>query len=329
MAQEVKVQVGLVCDDGDGRLKKVKGRTIPVLFDENDDAKTLLKKSVDKHLRHHKQFDKDEMYVILYQDMTLVKDLPGTNTQFTLGAYKRDLLMPYSKIYFWLCSTEDFKNCSCDSSKESENEDDIMMYSAFSSSDNRKTDRSVSKETTCVPTAPTTTISIRSNDSPSTHSHGIEKYLVPYQCPTCLSYFAYDEIESHADTCAENWIDTVGECTLVTNFSEEQNIENEILEESLSIDEMESIPERLEKMRRIVQALNGNVKNTSVNRLNIRRRCVFEDYMDARIKKYFKSQGLLKVCFTGEPAIDGGGPRREFFTGTLQCIIEPNSQYMS
>jgi hypothetical protein len=98
------VQVGLVCDDGNGRLKKLKGRTIPVLFNESDDAKTLLQKSVDKHKRHYKQFDNGDIYIILYRDMTQVKNLPGSNTPFTLGVYKRDLLKPYSKIFFWLCS---------------------------------------------------------------------------------------------------------------------------------------------------------------------------------------------------------------------------------
>ena len=87
VSNEVKVQVGLVCDDGNGQLKKLKGRTIPVLFNENDDAKTLLQKSIDKHTRYYQQFDKDDIYIILYQDMTLVKNLPGSNTPFTLGVW--------------------------------------------------------------------------------------------------------------------------------------------------------------------------------------------------------------------------------------------------
>jgi hypothetical protein len=87
-----------------GRLKRVKGRTIPVLCNEHDDADTLLHKSIEKHAGHYKQFNKDE-YVILYQDMTSVKDLPVCSTPFTLGKYKHDILKPYSKLNFWLCST--------------------------------------------------------------------------------------------------------------------------------------------------------------------------------------------------------------------------------
>jgi hypothetical protein len=54
--------------------------------------------------------------------------------------------------------------------------------------------------------------------------------------------------------------------------------------------------ERLEAMKEVVETLKANnVKNTSVNRIAIRRRFVFTDYMEARLKKYLKSQGLLKM----------------------------------
>lgn len=49
----VKVQVGLVSSRPDSDiLKKVKGRTIPVLIDTNADASTLLHTAVEKHGRH-------------------------------------------------------------------------------------------------------------------------------------------------------------------------------------------------------------------------------------------------------------------------------------
>lgn len=309
------------------KLKCKLGRTIPVLFNESDDAKTLLQKSVDKYKRHYKQFDNGDIYIILYQDMTQVKNLPGSNTPFTLGVYKRDLLKPYSKIFFSLCSMEDFEICTCDND-ESENED-LMCSGAFGLSEGKGSDNEDLMSLTPIATPLVTLFhaiddkSVYSRDSPSTSSQssrgagpGIEKYLVPHQCPTCLLYFARDEIESHADACAENWLDTVGECPVVVNLSEEQDVENDHPEEIPPLDHIENIPERLEAMKRIVQKLKGNVKNTSINRVAIRRRCAFEDYMDARLKRFFKPEGLLKVCFTGEPPIDGGGPRREFFTGT-------------
>ena len=44
---------------------------------------------------------------------------------------------------------------------------------------------------------------------------------------------------------------------------------------------------------------------------------MFQDYIEARKKKWFNSRQTLKVTFIGEPAIDDGGPLREFFTGLL------------
>ena len=44
---------------------------------------------------------------------------------------------------------------------------------------------------------------------------------------------------------------------------------------------------------------------------------MFQDYIEARKKKWFNSRQTLKVTFIGEPAIDDGGPLQEFFTGLL------------
>ncbi len=38
-------------------------------------------------------------------------------------------------------------------------------------------------------------------------------------------------------------------------------------------------------------------------------------------KKWFKPEAIPKITFSGEPAVDGGGPRREFFTGECSLII--------
>jgi hypothetical protein len=241
--------------------------------------------------------------------MTLVKDLPGCSTPFTLGKYKRDLLKPYSKIYFWLCSREDFGNSTFDDADRESEDDAQLMCSAFSPSDEKSSPHSV----------PTKNVSIESHNTPSSShsplpsgSGAMEKYLVSHQCPTCYKYYSREQIEIHADICAESWIDTIGECAVVLNLDDEQqDLENQ---EISAVDQMD-FPERLEAMKGVLETLKANVKNTSVNRIAIRRRFLFTDYMEARLKKYFKPQGLLKVSFTGEPAIDGGGPRREFFTG--------------
>lgn len=52
------------------------------------------------------------------------------------------------------------------------------------------------------------------------------------------------------------------------------------------------------------------------------RKLLWQDSVDARKRsKWFKPENALKVNFIGEPAVDGGGPRREFFCGTVFKIF--------
>ena len=74
--------------NGDGVLLKVKSRTITLAIDEDSDVDTLLAKAIEKHTRHHQQFDRDIKYVLLYHDMSMVKNLPRSNTPFVLSKYQ-------------------------------------------------------------------------------------------------------------------------------------------------------------------------------------------------------------------------------------------------
>jgi uncharacterized protein YycO len=54
------------------------------------------------------------------------------------------------------------------------------------------------------------------------------KYFVSHQFPTCYKYYSHEEIEIHADICAESWIDTIGVCTVVVNLDDQQqDLENQ------------------------------------------------------------------------------------------------------
>ena len=50
-------------------------------------------------------------------------------------------------------------------------------------------------------------------------------------------------------------------------------------------------------------------------RINIRRKNIFQDFVAIRKNPWFDLNRAFKVVFVGEPAIDDGGPRREFFSG--------------
>lgn len=49
-------------------------------------------------------------------------------------------------------------------------------------------------------------------------------------------------------------------------------------------------------------------------RVTLRRKNLWLDYVGARNNNYNPCH-LIKITFCGEPAIDDGGPKREFFTG--------------
>lgn len=49
-------------------------------------------------------------------------------------------------------------------------------------------------------------------------------------------------------------------------------------------------------------------------RVTLRRKNLWLDYVRARNRNYNPSHAI-KITFCGEPAIDDGGPKREFFTG--------------
>ena len=70
-------------------------------------------------------------------------------------------------------------------------------------------------------------------------------------------------------------------------------------------------------LKEVVKTLPQNLDSGKKTRISIMRKCMFQDYIEERKKKWFNSRQPLKVTFSGEPAIEDGGPLREFFTGLL------------
>ena len=74
-----------------------------------------------------------------------------------------------------------------------------------------------------------------------------------------------------------------------------------------------------QKMKNRIAELAEKVEPVKI-RINVRRKLVFKDYLDVAKKSWFNSARMLKVTFVGEPAIDDGGPRREFFSGLYKLL---------
>ena len=56
-------------------------------------------------------------------------------------------------------------------------------------------------------------------------------------------------------------------------------------------------------------------------RLDIRRKCAWQDFLSLRKKPWFNRLASFKLKFVCEEAVDGGGPRREFFNGMLDFYV--------
>ncbi len=166
-------------------------------------------------------------------------------------------------------------------------------------------------------TAPTTSCAPSTSYAPS--SEPISSDVV---CPTCHDKFPVQEIETHADLCAET-----STCLPVSRrvYDNLMDIEDHVVIESDAVGDVsdhdsdidfeynDSLDVLRDKLVQVVTKLKVG-SDTKQNRLHIRRKKVWNDFLESRHSKWFKLQNKWKVTFVGECAIDDGGPRREFFT---------------
>ena len=66
---------------------------------------------------------------------------------------------------------------------------------------------------------------------------------------------------------------------------------------------------------------NLNLEKEGQRRLTVRRKSIWEDFKDELLKRNrITPSSRIKVVFSGEPAVDDGGPRRELFSGIVFFI---------
>lgn len=171
------VQVGVV-EAEEGRLKRLKGRTLPLLIQTSSNAEELINAALEKHSKHFKQFNKHAEYLLLYADHSIVKTLPGSPKDFILSEYKKDLGKSYSKIYFHLCSKTDFERVA-----DFADTDDDELVPQLEVKD---------------------AIEISDDDK-------YEKKTPEAVCPSCFKKFPVNLIETHANVCIDNRFDPIGD----------------------------------------------------------------------------------------------------------------------
>ena len=326
----VKIQIGIKEFSADGTLKMLKGRTLPVAVNNTINKKDLLQMALEKHTKHFRSFNGDmESFVLLYPDNTVVNLLPGSSEFFSLNEYKKDLGKPYSRIYLYLCHVDCLKKFEGDIDSEDSLEKE---YENYHSESRRGRELSPMLKNT----QPIRPFLSRDNDNvpadiiTSTYQSTAEK-SVTVTCPTCYEQFPMADIEMHADVCASQFdpIGTVNpETELKVPGDENLNLlclenpsQSQITSDKNSDNDTDNEGDNASnslrgQVKETVAALQTNV-DEDVNRLSVRRRYAFQDYLAARRKprRRFNPNGMLKISFIGEPAVDDGGPRREFYSG--------------
>ena len=135
-------------------------------------------------------------------------------------------------------------------------------------------------------------------------------------CPTCQESFPPAEIEGHADFCCEqrssleeraysNLMLTMHE-TAVPTVYEEGTAE---VTNPAGVD-----------LKDILKGIAARVEPKE-SRINVQRKFLWDDYLEARSRPWVHPENAIWVVFIGEPAVDDGGPRREFFTGVCKMSV--------
>lgn len=157
--------------------------------------------------------------------------------------------------------------------------------------------------------SPGTLPTLRSEtDQPTASAPAATSTTITVDCPLCFKRFPINEVEQHADRCSALF-------GLIKQSDGEVCTDCEISEVELAVEDFKSdactLLECITKLKDV--GLKSEMKTV---RVTVRRKMVWEDFKRSRYR-YYEPDRRLKVTFAGEPAVDDGGPKREFFAGKL------------
>ena len=315
---QVKINIGVMIMK-DGRLSIKRGYSLPLSVTPDVTSEDLLAKAVEKHSRFHKdvvESNNRELYQLLYADKSTVSTLPGCDEPFTLKRYKEEIDKPYSRITFYLCPSSDyFDSVMADFELDSDFDEDqgqthfVRSSTIVSSPNENGMARSEVQEGPDVfekdlerPVFETKPMTPLITDGAIPNESEPERLMC---CPICSSLLPIEQIEEHADNCSM-WLLDDTEQFDIPDSSPSQS-------EPATAQEL-TIHQQKEALREQIATLSAQLLSTDVKRLTIRRKFMWQDFKSAMSTK-IQPKSTLKVVFSGEPAIDDGGPRRELFSG--------------
>ena len=310
----VKITVG-VMGVQKGDLKSKRGKRLPVVVSVNASAKDIIQAAVAKHQNHDRKFyvpKGPDDFALLYPDGSEAKFIPGTETEFKLCDYKNDLGKSYPRIILFICRKTDLvmahvsTKVESDESCDSANEDNIQENSSHSS-------LLVGHNAISVNNSINTGMCA---ERPSTSGIGV-------QCPTCFKYFTSGEIAQHADECVDNYVPFMAVC------DDEDNAQAIDSDSETPLDGDCRHGDLQQRIKSEIGSLATSFVSVEQVRLSVRRKNIWDDLKKAARKRIAPTNNL-KIVFLGEPAIDDGGPKREFFSGVgyVQYYFQMSNNYI-
>ena len=309
--EHVSVNVGFIKFENDN-LRKCRGRTMPVKVPITADRKTILERAVKKHASHYKDVHTGLEYTLLYPDNREIVHLPGTTEDFVLKKYKADLGRNYNRITIFIATKADYilsqiaelgeciepnspENCEWDQS------DDNGAHCSLQVQGDKIQSYTVKNKTSNDATE-----SINSEANKPSTSTSVGHYA---ECPTCFELFPIHSIAEHADQCVDVWI---GE---VENSQTEIESDTDPLPLTMVGNTSSGVTKNLRDM--VKQIADVHVRKEEPKRINVRRKHFWIDFKLTKEKWNIDPGTPVRIVLLGEPAVDDGGPKREFLSGKI------------
>ena len=272
------------------RKTVMRGERLPVKLMSTATARDILEAAKKKHAAYNKRFRAGE-YRLVYKDGSDVDVIPGTDEPFSLRRYKEESGFGYARINLFLLPVGNI----FDELQEALQETDSDLGDDPDGLDPDADHQELLQPVEWLqPSCSSGGTYSADADARSTETEG------KIECPTCFKQFPIDEVSLHADECADAFWEKVGresEITLQNNVedgSSQKDLKSEILQL------------RLRHLKEKEEAV----------RVTVRRKKIWDDFKRSR-ERYYTPDRILKVTFSGEPAVDSGGPKREFFAGIV------------
>jgi hypothetical protein len=324
---DVNISIGYMKVDNDGNLKRCRGKTLPIRVSPGAGRSEILDKAVRKHANHDKNVVGELEHVLMNGDGNEITTLPGTEKEFVLREYKDEIGKNYNRITLFIAlrsaymyaEVSKLKMVCADSESESESDTDngardvkgkVAVRSSPGSNKKSSGDTNILEQMPLPVSA-----SNPSTSNPSTESHDQGQDVLEVickeqliECPTCLQYFSIDKIAEHADMCCDIWVGSV--INHAYTSSEESSSPHASPRHVTPTQDITDVKESILQIK-------AATLSDKVVRLNIRRTYMWSDFKESRSDGKVSPTDQVKIVFVGESAIDDGGPKREFFSGTL------------